>query len=246
MEVHAHSHTERKRFKHYLWEFLMLFLAVFAGFLAENWREHIVEHQREKQYMRTMLEDLQTDTATIRRVYNLALIQKASLDSLIELGSISPVKKENISELYMLKGRTNRFLNIRLEDRTSSQLKNAGGMRLIRNTKVSNSIREYWDHEEIIYRVRDRLEMAGENIADVSSRIFYYQYSIPGNEPLDPPIGIKPGAVFIDNDPKLIAEYVNRIASKFLRTRVYLSELESTMQVANHLIELIKEEYHLK
>ena len=25
MEVHAHSHTERKKWTHYLWEFLMLF-----------------------------------------------------------------------------------------------------------------------------------------------------------------------------------------------------------------------------
>src|SRR6187431_3838276 len=86
MEVHAHSHTERKKWTHYLWEFLMLFLAVFCGFLAENQREHYIEHQREKQYMRSLLEDLQTDTATINRVRNRALIQIAFLDSLIGLG----------------------------------------------------------------------------------------------------------------------------------------------------------------
>src|SRR5258705_4981767 len=120
MEVHAHTHSPRKKWTHYFWEFLMLFLAVFCGFLAENQREHMIEHQREKQYMRSLLEDLQTDTATIKRVYNLALIQKASLDSLIELGNLSPVTNENISKLYMLKGRTNRFLNIRPEDGTSS------------------------------------------------------------------------------------------------------------------------------
>jgi hypothetical protein len=45
MEVHTHTHTARKKWTHYFWEFLMLFLAVFAGFLAENQREHIVEHQ---------------------------------------------------------------------------------------------------------------------------------------------------------------------------------------------------------
>ena len=51
MEVHAHTHTKRKKFIHYLWEFLMLFLAVFCGFLAENWREHFVEKKHEKQFM---------------------------------------------------------------------------------------------------------------------------------------------------------------------------------------------------
>src|ERR1051325_7790015 len=68
MEVHAHSHTERKRFTHYLWEFLMLFLAVFAGFLAENLREHQVEHRRERKYAMQLLEDLEKDTTAYGRV----------------------------------------------------------------------------------------------------------------------------------------------------------------------------------
>src|ERR1041385_3358631 len=61
MEVHAHSHTERKKFTHYLWEFLMLFLAVFAGFLAENKREHIVEKNRARQFLQSMLVDVRTN-----------------------------------------------------------------------------------------------------------------------------------------------------------------------------------------
>jgi hypothetical protein len=32
------GHTSRKKWTHYFWEFLMLFLAVFCGFLAENLR----------------------------------------------------------------------------------------------------------------------------------------------------------------------------------------------------------------
>ena len=40
MEVHHHSHTARKNWTHYFWEFLMLFLAVFCRFIAENQREH--------------------------------------------------------------------------------------------------------------------------------------------------------------------------------------------------------------
>ena len=30
MEVHAHTHTARKKWTHYFWEFLMLFPAVFC------------------------------------------------------------------------------------------------------------------------------------------------------------------------------------------------------------------------
>src|SRR5204862_11263 len=61
MEVHAHTHTARKKWTHYLWEFLMLFLAVFCGFLAENQREHMIEHQREKILITEVVEDLITD-----------------------------------------------------------------------------------------------------------------------------------------------------------------------------------------
>lgn len=44
MEVHHHPHDpaaphHKKNWKSYFWEFLMLFLAVFCGFLAENQRE---------------------------------------------------------------------------------------------------------------------------------------------------------------------------------------------------------------
>ena len=246
MEVHHHSHTARKKWTHYLWEFLMMFLAVFCGFMAENQREHLIEHQREKQYMRSMLEDLRTDSATMVRVYKMALLQVVTMDSLIELGNQAPLKREDIGNFYLLKGRTTRFLNIHFEDGTSAQLKNAGGLRLIRNEEVNKLIRKYWDNIETLYRVRDRLEMAGENISDVSSKLFNYKYFIEGKEPLDPPIGIKPNAELINSDKGLIAEYVNKVASKLLRTRVYISELGIAMESSDRLIKLIKKEYHLE
>ncbi|HEU4858698.1 MAG TPA: hypothetical protein VFT15_02635 [Chitinophagaceae bacterium] len=246
MEVHHHAHTPRKKWTHYFWEFLMLFLAVFCGFLAELQLEHYIEHQREKQYMKSMLQDLQTDTATIKRVYNRALLQSALMDSLIELGNYHPMNEENIRKLYLLHGKTTRFLNIRFEDRTSSQLKNAGGMRLIRNEPVGNAIRQYWNEIESLERVRDRLEIAGENIADMSSRIFYHKAFVSGDKPLDPPKGIKQGVTFINDDPKLLAEYINRVGTKSLRTKIYFGDLKTTGQLAEDLIELIKKEYHLK
>jgi len=245
MEVHHHSHTPRKKWTHYIWEFLMLFLAVFCGFMAENQREHYIEHLREKQYMRSMLEDLHTDTVTMKTVYNRALAQSALLDSLIELGNYGPLNEVNTNKFYLLHGQTTRFLNIRFEDRTSSQLKNAGGMRLIRNKEVSDSIRQYWAGIESLQRVRDRLEMAGENISDLSSRIFFNKFFIHGTEPLSPPVGIKPGAKLINDDPKLIAEYINRVYTKSLRTKIYRQDLNEALQAAGQLMTLIRKEYHL-
>src|ERR1700676_1514599 len=65
MEVHHHPHTEGKKWTNYLWEFLMMFLAVFAGFLAENQREHIVEKRRAHQFLQSMLLDVRSNTKNL-------------------------------------------------------------------------------------------------------------------------------------------------------------------------------------
>ena len=69
MEVHHHSHlasgethTSRKKWTHYFWEFLMLFLAVFCGFLAEYQLEHKIEKNRENEYVRSLIKDFEYDT----------------------------------------------------------------------------------------------------------------------------------------------------------------------------------------
>src|SRR6187399_104616 len=82
MEVHAHTHTERKKWTHYLWEFLMLFLAVFCGFLAENQREHMIEHQREKKYIVSLIKDVEFDIASLENSVALRKIQLSYFDSL--------------------------------------------------------------------------------------------------------------------------------------------------------------------
>ncbi|HJS54003.1 MAG TPA: hypothetical protein VJ765_05645, partial [Chitinophagaceae bacterium] len=63
MEVHHHTHPDsyrdkRKKWTHYFWEFLMLFLAVFCGFLAEYQLEHKIEKDKERQYIQNLLDDL--------------------------------------------------------------------------------------------------------------------------------------------------------------------------------------------
>src|SRR5678815_3658240 len=100
MEVHHHSHTVpiaigRKKFTHYLWEFLMLFLAVFCGFLAENQREHMVEHQREKDFMKSMLEDLRTDSIKLTLIVEFFETVKVKYDSVSNL-LIPPVSSTGL------------------------------------------------------------------------------------------------------------------------------------------------------
>ena len=65
MEVHHHSHTARKKWTHYFWEFLMLFLAVFCGFLAEYQLEHKIERDRAKELAKSFYEELKSDSANV-------------------------------------------------------------------------------------------------------------------------------------------------------------------------------------
>src|SRR4029078_8969649 len=67
MEIHKHPHhvTHKKKWPEYLLEFFMLFLAVFLGFLAENYRETIVNKEKEHHYMQNMIADLKADTADV-------------------------------------------------------------------------------------------------------------------------------------------------------------------------------------
>ncbi|MEK7224193.1 MAG: hypothetical protein AAB221_00735, partial [Bacteroidota bacterium] len=130
MEVHHHSHSARKKWTHYFWEFLMLFLAVFCGFLAEYQLEHKIERDREKQYMKSLLEDLATDTSMVNERYDTAKLQKNISDSILEiLYYQQPLSEQAITRLYTLHYST--FLvTADFEDRTKSQLKNSGTMRL--------------------------------------------------------------------------------------------------------------------
>jgi len=157
MEVHHHSHAShgKKNWKSYFWEFLMLFLAVFCGFLAEYQLEHVIEHNKEKQFVQSYIEDLKLDTAAISA--NL-IYQKAKgkqLDSLMHYFEMQNIKG-NESDLYYfarLMVRARRFQN---SDRTITQLKNSGALRLIRNEAAADSI--------IVYQ--KLVEMILGNIAD--------------------------------------------------------------------------------
>ena len=91
MEVHAHTHTARKKWTHYFWEFLMLFLAVFCGFLAEYQLEHKIEKEREKIYMNSLYQDLKSDTL------NLGVLLKNTKD----MKKTMLLLEQNIKPIYI-------------------------------------------------------------------------------------------------------------------------------------------------
>jgi len=66
MEVHHHPEVEKKSFKEYILEGLMIFLAVTMGFFAESLRENITNSEHVKQLSVQLMQDLKTDTLSLQ------------------------------------------------------------------------------------------------------------------------------------------------------------------------------------
>ncbi|MBX9785379.1 MAG: hypothetical protein K2X48_19000 [Chitinophagaceae bacterium] len=151
MEVHHHTHAAhgKKTWKDYFWEFLMLFLAVFCGFLAEYQLEHKIEKDREIQYIETMIADMKDDANKIKNSIAFSTTQAAAFDSLQKTIYNFSYTDSCIRLLYYFQRKYTSIRNtVSFNKRTISQLKNAGGLRLIRNKAASDSIVYYTEMVE--------------------------------------------------------------------------------------------------
>lgn len=158
MEVHHHTHDpaaphHKKNWKSYLWEFLMLFLAVFCGFLAEYQLEHKIEKDRGKQYIHSFYEDLVTDSSHFS--YLISQFEK----KLLTMQSMSPCYDSLMSDqspkncLARIAEHSYVFPDLIYTERTLLQLKNAGGLRLLKKGDADsillydNLLRSYKESE---------------------------------------------------------------------------------------------------
>lgn len=92
MEVHHHAHVhEKKKWKEYIFQFFMLFLAVFCGFLAEYQLEHLIEKNREKQYMSSFIHDLKNDTLNLYEGFPRKDLRIKTIDSIFLFFDPEPI-----------------------------------------------------------------------------------------------------------------------------------------------------------
>jgi hypothetical protein len=244
MEVHHHSHTARKKWTHYFWEFLMLFLAVFCGFLAEYQLEHVIENKREKQFMRSIIEDLKSDTATIRKILTDVEERSNNIDSMLLLLTGNDISDEAVVKAYSFTYPALNNLPLVFNDRTITQLKNAGNMRLIRNQKVNDGIIQYWNHIEVITKAMDRHMAYRTKGRDMETIIFNVAEIFLNNnrrvhDPTEP-------VHLVSHDKILIRQYSNVIAYCGVMLNSLQNQITEQNKLALELIELIKKEYHIK
>ncbi len=141
MEVH-HPHHAPKNWKEYLSEFLMLFLAVTLGFFVENYREHFVERQREKEFLGLIKKDLKMDINMVDSNLYHRNIRTQICDSLSTIYYTDSYKKDSGPFYFHARRLHVRYLFERT-DAGFQQLKNAGGLRLIHNQEIIQAIQHY-------------------------------------------------------------------------------------------------------
>src|SRR5687768_5593694 len=246
MEVHQHTHTPRKKWTHYFWEFLMLFLAVFCGFFAEYQLEHKIEKEREIQFIKSLSDDLRGDIKILEQ--NIAG-QKTGIflmDSLLTIINDKQLIKTNGNQLYYIARIGPRLNTLSNNNKTFEQLKNSGGFRLIRKTETANKIMAYYNgfnlirlHEEIyLLEFGEYKKLATKIFDPLVFRMMERedgQISRHANNP-----------VLRTYDPELLKELGVYIVYLNGTRKGILPEEENLKKSGNDLIIYLEKEYNLK
>ena len=252
MEVRHHTHTERKKFTHYLWEFLMLFLAVSLGFYAENLREGIIHREQVRTNMRSLLSDLRSDAALFDSVIERNQYSCTMADSLIELlhADIS-----NTPEIYFTaRSVTSNIGYYYSNTKSFDQLKASGLLRFIHPKDLLDSIGNYYVSFQWLANQTDLMRLKldevhkGNNVLfnsyvfqqmmKVDFRMFNARHLV-----INKPEG-RPALLSTDfkdvNAVSLNYHYYSTTSKFYNRTAIILR------QRAAELIELIKKEYQFE
>ena len=253
MEVHHHAHTARKKWTHYFWEFLMLFLAVFCGFLAEYQSEHKIEGNREQQFMQSLVKDLKADTANLVKLIQLRIERHMMYDSLSRAFTENSFSDNSSDVYYWGRGITRRqyFFS---SDGTMQQLKNSGGLRLVSNRSIADQIMAYDVLDRTISNQQGLEETQLEDYRNLASKIFdgaiFKKMAVfktgedaTGIFVIDRPSGNPP---LKDSSAILLNDVVNKLNYWRAGSNFINHLLNQMKEKATSLIESIQKEYRFK
>lgn len=214
----------------------MLFLAVFCGFLAEYQLEHVIEHQREKTFMRTLSEDLDADANTLERYSGWRAAVGLDFDSLLVSLSSPHPDQYGLSIYRQVNRSAMRFGLPDLNEGTIQQLKNAGGLRLIRQKEVVSAINKHY------------LMVARMRAAYDTERLIRVKLMEAGADLLDAKLSMdlkqSPDAYsLVTRDRATINRYMNHILAARATNQSLMTNIDSALISSVRLKELIQRTY---
>jgi hypothetical protein len=247
MEVHKHPHhvTHKKKWGEYVLEFLMIFLAVFLGFVAENIRENIVDRHREKEYIESFIEDLKTDSSSLSEAITSIQRNKTMIDSLMYLLS-NPGLNLSGNDLYFYARFVTKVNFFKSNDRTIAQLKNSGGLRLIRNQQASNSIMSYQQLLESLEINKEIEEKETAFLYPYLSRLFdsaVFESMVDNNGNINRPMNNPSLRSVNQEEIKEFMFYLHQKKTSYIFTIDFLNNLHAK---AVNLIRFLQQEYQVK
>ena len=251
LEVHHHPHVEKKSFKEYILEGLMIFFAVTMGFIAENIRENITKHEKEHRLMEMLVEDLKHDTAQINNAINTYLYRVYKFDTLRT--GIIKATKENLSndecrKMYYIFRGYGGIGNLYFSVVRALTMLEKEGFELIRKQNVTDSILQYKEVNSKIEGQIDLITKNQDNANTYAIQIFDiellndYVDLFKAKEILSSTKNFK----LLTNKTELLKPYafcLFKTRSAMYNFTIFLAQKEST---AERLIALIEKEYHLK
>ncbi|MEJ0081923.1 MAG: hypothetical protein WDM78_13465 [Puia sp.] len=249
MEVHHHPdlHHKKKNFREYFLEFLMIFLAVTLGFIAENVREYISDRNKEKDYIESLMQDLKTDIAKSGTRLDDINAQMLGLDTLEMLLTPDVNQKDSaVFACYRQKGALLNENTMNFSDRTITQLFSSGNMRLFKKQSISDSITDYYSTVRNVDAQKQYYKEYFQKCLDIVQEIyefeaFHSRIDSKGNV-------IRPALEFgkfhIANTN---AEDLKKFKSTMEITKVIIASYRDDIEGLNHkahsLLTFLKDEY---
>jgi hypothetical protein len=251
MEVHHHPdlHHKRRPWKEYVLEYLMIFLAVMTGFFAESYREHLSDHAKEYEYMESLVRDLAADTIALKAGFPVKEARVQAIDSVFLFFESYPDPKTIPFNVYKSIRRTWWDRLYTRNTGTINQLKNAGGLRLIRKQKVRDSLAAYdwlWgrlDYYKDVYFTNQQLGGALiEKLVNANDLIHSYRLNKSGSRLFS---SLSDSSVIRINTTGL-NEFLNFLNRQKVTTRQDEERFRQLEKNAAVLIKMIKKEYDLE
>jgi len=261
MEVHHHPnlHHERKPWKEYILEYIMIFLAVTTGFFAESYREHLSDRSKEHEFVINLKRDLAANTTNLNVWLPALYVRVSQFDALISyLETEGPVKDG--ANMYYLARLSTRNGVYEPRDNTITELKSSGNLRLIQNQDIINGM---MDFERSIAQYTNLLDIeAKENMLSYpllgtlfDARVFDKMVVVQNNRLTEKEYasGSTNNTLMPPGNPQLISHdkekinlliyYLHQRKSSFMGE---MRRLSVQRAVVEKLIETINREYHLK
>lgn len=245
----AHHQTKGlggKNWKEHLFEFFMLFFAVFCGFQAEYLLEHKIERDGEKQFIVSMVNEMELDSKELA----LKLADSMKWSNMVTLaryldsndGSLASVKR--IVTSYQ----SSRWaMYMTFNKSTLTQLKSAGNMRLIRNLSVVDSLNQLNNLINCIEYSLNLYNNAFQDFTRLAAKTFDWQYVIKDGYWIPTSrISEYRTTKIITADRKILAEFSNHAFYTAALLGNYYYYLVEYRKFSLRLSEYLKKEYHLK